>query len=133
MRRTAREIVFKTLYSGLFNPDEDQLLNALGVEEKLSKNDMDFANKLFSTITEHRTELEDIISSLAKNYKLERIFPTDKCALLIGLCEIKYFDDVPNIVAIDEALYLCRVYSTAQSLSFVNGIFAEFKKQIEGV
>lgn len=131
MRRQAREVVFKTLYSNLFNAEDNDIFTQLIEEEKLGDSDAEFASKLYDEIKNHREELDGAISELADNYRLERIYPTDRCALLIGMCEMKYFDDVPNIVAIDEALSLCRIYSTASSLSFVNGIFAEYKKRIE--
>ena len=131
MRRQAREVVFKTLYSNLFNAEDNDIFTQLIEEEKLADSDAEFASKLYDEIKNHREELDGAISELADNYRLERIYPTDRCALLIGMCEMKYFDDVPNIVAIDEALSLCRIYSTASSLSFVNGIFAEYKKRIE--
>ncbi len=131
MRRQAREIVYKILYSELFNDEKSDLFSELIAEEQLSKADEEFALRLYQTISDNRDYLDGVIGELAQNYRLERIYPTDRCALLIGLCEMKYFDDVPNIVAIDEALSLCRVYSTANSLAFVNGIFAEFKKRLE--
>ena len=66
-----------------------------------------------------------------KGYKFERLYSTDKCALTIAVCEIKYFEDIPNVVSIDEALSLVRKYSTEESLSFVNGILASLKKSLE--
>ncbi|MGN0819532.1 MAG: transcription antitermination factor NusB [Christensenellaceae bacterium] len=131
MRRTAREIVYKTIYSNLFNPDGESVFEDLIKENDLTQNDIDFCKKLYSTVNEHIDEFNQSISDIAKNYKLERIFPTDKCAMYIGMCEMKYFDDIPNIVAIDEALALCRIYSTKESLNFVNGIFAEYKNILE--
>lgn len=131
MRKQAREVVYKALYSLMFNPDQEGLLQDLIIEEKLNAQDGEFAQKLFNAVCANSEDLEQSISELANNYKLDRIYPTDRCALLIGMCEMKFFDDVPNIVAIDEALALCRVYSTATSLSFVNGIFAEYKNRIE--
>lgn len=131
MRKDARQVVFKVLYSELFNENDEQLFSDLCVENGLSQADRDFAFKLLSCVRENKKEFENAIEQLAKNYKLERIYLTDKCALFIGMAEIKYFDDVPNIVAIDEALSLCRIYSTASSLGFVNGIFAEYKKIVE--
>ncbi len=131
MRRQAREVVYKTLYSELFNDEKSNLIDELIKEENLNESDTAFCKKLYETIDKNREEIDGIISELAKNYRLERIFSTDRCALYIGICEMKYFDDVPNIVAIDEALFLCRVYSTAESLAFVNGIFAEVKKRLE--
>ena len=77
--------------------------------------------------------LLNIISSLSQGFLLNRIFLTDKCALLIGLCEMAFSADVPKIVAIDEAVNLTKKYSGEKSQAFVNGILAEFKKRQESV
>ena len=53
-------------------------------------------------------------------------------ALYIAVAEIKYFDDIPPVVSIDEALYLVRKYSADESLNFVNGVLAALKKDMEG-
>lgn len=132
MRRNAREVVYKTIYSTLFNGENtEELFNELLEDYKLDDDDKEFAKNLLNAVREHKDELDRIISGLARNYRLERIYSTDRCALYLGISEMTYFDDVPKIVAIDEALALCRVYSTAESLNFVNGIFAEYKKILE--
>ncbi len=132
MRKDAREAVFKVIYAYNFTGEfEEDLTESLFDSANLSVADKDFANRLLNTIKENYQSLTKIISDLAVNYMLERVYPTDKCALIIGLCEMTYFDDVPNIVAIDEALSLCKKYSTEKSLAFVNGIFAKYKTMIE--
>lgn len=133
MRNDAREAVFKLFYAESFTGklDED-LKTQLYSDAELSASEIEFADRLIATITANYQSLTKIISDLAVNYMLERVYVTDKCALLIGLSEMTYFDDVPNIVAINEALSLCKKYSTEKSLGFVNGIFAKYKTMIEG-
>ena len=72
-----------------------------------------------------------LISELALNYHADRLFRADKCALLIAMTEMKYFDDIPLVVSIDQAVSLVSRYSTEKSLSFVNGILAEYKMRLE--
>ena len=132
MRKDAREAVYKIVYAYNFTGEfDDDFKNQLFVESNLSDDDKVFATRLLDTIKIHYDEITGVISDLAVNYMLERVYSTDKCALIIGLTEMKYFDDVPNIVAIDEALSLCKKYSTEKSLGFVNGIFARYKTMIE--
>lgn len=128
MRRNAREVVYKMLYSELYTTRNEELFEELLKEEKLSDDEIIFAKTLLEKVDEHKGEWDTVIESLANNYKLDRVYPTDKCALYMGFTEIKFFDDVPYIVAIDEALNLCKKYSTKESLNFVNGILAEFVK-----
>lgn len=132
MRNDAREAVFKIFYAESFTGELDEdLKTQLYSDANLSDSETEFADRLIATITENYESLTKIISDLAVNYMLERVYVTDKCALLIGLAEMTYFNDVPNIVAINEALSLCKKYSTEKSLGFVNGIFAKYKTMIE--
>ena len=131
MRRDAREAVYKILYADLFYENDDEFEKETMEESSLSKDDAEFANALLSAIKEHKSELEEIIGKHARGYSFERIFSTDKCALYIAVAEIKYFDDIPTVVSIDEALSLVRKYSTEESLNFVNGILASVKKEQE--
>lgn len=131
MRRDARDAVYKILYADLFNDNDEVFEKEMFGESKLSKEDQEFARSLLNVINEHKSEIEEIISSYAKGYKFERLYSTDKCALYIAVAELKYFADVPNVVAIDEALSLVRKYSTDESLNYVNGILASLKKDLE--
>ena len=131
MRRDARDAVYKILYADLFNNNDEVFEKEMFGESKLSKEDLEFARSLLNVINEHKSEIEEIISSYAKGYKFERLYSTDKCALYIAVAELKYFADVPNVVAIDEALSLVRKYSTDESLNYVNGILASLKKDLE--
>lgn len=131
MRRDAREAVYKILYADLFYENDDEFEKETMEESSLSKDDEEFANALLSAIKEHKSGLEEIIGKHARGYSFERIFSTDKCALYIAVAEIKYFDDIPTVVSIDEALSLVRKYSTEESLNFVNGILASVKKEQE--
>ena len=129
MRKDAREVVFKVLYSELYTDYDPTLFKQLAGEANLSEGEISFAENLIKNVNEHKDEFDGIISELAQNYDLGRVYSTDKCALYIGLAEIIYSGDVPYIVAIDEALSLCKKYSSEGSVNFVNGIFAEYVKR----
>ena len=132
MRRDAREAAYKILYAENFNDEtDDAFKRETFSEQKLSEADVKFAEALLKTVTDHKSEINDVISKFAKGYKIERLYSTDKCALMLAVAEIKYFDDIPPVVSIDEALYLVRKYSTDESLNFVNGVLASYKKSLE--
>lgn len=131
MRRDSREAVYKILYSELFNSEnDDEFVKSVFEEHNLNKEDKQFANSLLDCINQNKSEINDAISNLATGYNFDRIYSTDKCALIIAVCEMKYFDDIPSVVSIDEALFLVRKYSTEESLNFVNGILASLKKNL---
>lgn len=133
MRKNAREAVFKLLFSSQFNGDFDlEFKEFIFVEENLTGEDVLFANELIDNYSANKEEINSIISNLSKGYKLDRIYSTDKCALQLAICEMTYCKDIPHIVSINEAMELVRKYSTQDSPNFVNGILAEYKKQLEG-
>ena len=66
--------------------------------------------------------LDAEIVRLAENWDLDRIAVVDRIILRIALAEIHYMPDIPEKVAINEAIDLAKLYSTLDSSSFVNGI-----------
>ncbi len=134
MRKNAREAVYKLLFSLQFNDKfDDNYKLFIYSEENLTSDDVNFANELLDNYFANEVEVNAIISNLSKGYKLERIYSTDKCALQLAVTEMTYIKGIPHIVTISEAMELIRKYSTKDSPNFVNGILAEYKKQMEGL
>lgn len=132
MRKDARDSVFKLLFSNLFNDEFDNALKLeIYNENKLSKDDIEFAEQLLSLIKENYEQLLYDIEDISNGYKIDRIYPTDKIALIISFCEMKYISSIPHVVSINEGLELVRKYSTEESPNFVNGILAEYKRRLE--
>lgn len=133
MRRNAREAVYKLLFSNQFNDKfDDEFKLFIYAEENLTKEDVLFANELLDAFYKNEEEVNGIISSLAQGYKLDRIYSTDKCALQLAVTEMTYIENIPTIVSISEVMEIVRKFSTKDSPNFVNGILAEYKKQLEG-
>ena len=133
MRNKAREAVYKLLFSNQFNDKfDDNFKLAIYNEEGLSDNAVEFADTLLEIFLANEESINKVISNLAKGYNFDRIYSTDKCALQIAVTEMTYIEDIPLIVSISEAMELVRKYSTKESPNFVNGILAEYKKQLEG-
>ena len=132
MRRDAREGVFKIIYSEIFNDGNDEgFVSEIYAEQKLGEADKQFADMLLKTVRENREAIDEDIGKFSQGYKVERLYPTDRAALVIAFAEMKYFGDIPMVVSIDEALAIVKKYSTAESLNFVNGILAAYKKFLE--
>lgn len=92
--------------------------------EKLNEEDCAFAEKLYATVNEHKTELLALIGEKVTRFAEYRIYAADKAIMLIALTEIRYFDDIPPVVSASEAAALARKYSTENSADFVNGVLA---------
>jgi N utilization substance protein B len=81
-----------------------------------------FARELLEGVEAHRDELDAEIARLARGWELDRIAPLEKGILRVALFELRYRDDIPAEVAIDEAVRLAKRYCGADAPGFVNGI-----------
>lgn len=122
-RRTkSREVAVQMLYQVDLNPEVGlQDVRAM-VEESLEDEELrDFAWRLFVGVMESRPMLDQKIQSVAENWSLKRMAPTDRNVLRLGLFELLR-TDTPHRVVLDEAIELARVFGSTQSAQFVNGI-----------
>ncbi len=73
-------------------------------------------------ITEHQARIDELIGTYAQGWSLERMPAVDRNVLRLGILEILYVDEVPDAVAVSEAMNLVRDRSTDDSPAFVNGV-----------
>lgn len=128
MRSVAREVVFKYTFSKLFNPTDEELFSVLKKDASLNADDSAFADKLLKYSADGTEKYSAVIEESSKQFKLNRIFPADKCILIMGMAEMDNFPETPTIVIIDEVTKLAAKFSTERSPDFVNGIIAEYAK-----
>lgn len=82
----------------------------------------DYARTIVTGVTEHGDEIDELIETYAQGWTIPRMPAIDRALLRIGIWEILYNDDVPDSVAIAEAVESARVHSTDDSAGFVNGL-----------
>lgn len=131
MRKTAREICFKLIFEYMFLNEQENILESeivLG-EEGLNDSDKEFIATIYNGVIENFDSLKNEIANLSKKFSIERIYRVDLSILLIAIYELDNLDDTPKAVVIDEAVRIAKVYSTENSLNFVNGILAEYVKE----
>ena len=134
IRRKARELALQFLF------EQDFQTEALDVESIDERQDRFFANfevsakavpyarELISGIVGYRAELDSLIASNSRNWRVERMSLVDRNLLRIALFEIRYADDVPGRVAINEALEIAKRFSTDKSVAFINGILDSLQR-----
>jgi transcription antitermination protein NusB len=81
-----------------------------------------FSRELVEGVEAHRDELDAEIAALAHGWDLDRIAALEKSILRVALFELRRRDDIPDEVAIDEAVSLAKRYCGADAPGFVNGI-----------
>lgn len=128
-RRELRENVFKMLFRVEFY-EGDEMSTQLGMIdeefEKIKESDATYINNKCNDIIEKIPEIDELINSSTTGWKTSRMGKVDLTIIRLAVYEMKYEEDVPEKVAINEAVELAKMYGTDNSASFVNGVLAKF-------
>jgi len=89
----------------------------------------DYALHLVHGVLMHKTAFDEMLARQAFNWKLNRIAVIDRLAMYIALFEMMYEDSVPDVVCINEAIDIVKLFSTSESGQFVNGILDNIRKE----
>jgi N utilization substance protein B len=81
-----------------------------------------YVTEIVDGVTAHREYIDELLGSYSMGWSLERMPAVDRAILRIGTYELLWRDDVPDAVAIAEAVSLAQELSTEESSSFVNGL-----------
>jgi N utilization substance protein B len=93
----------------------------------------DYTVALVHGVDEHRARLDEVIASYAQGWSLARMPAVDRNVLRLATFEVLYVDDVPDAVAVSEALNLVRELSTDESPAFVNGVLGNIVRDRESL
>lgn len=134
-KREQREQVFALLFRVEFNSPQEMpeqvKLFLENSEQVMNDKDADFITGRYEAITARIEELDQVINERMEGWDVTRIGKVELTILRIGVFEILYDEDVPNSVAINEAVELAKKYGQESSGGFVNAILAKFVKQGE--
>lgn len=82
----------------------------------------DYTIELVEGVAERRAEIDELLARYSEGWTIDRMPGVDRAILRVGLFELLWADDVPDAVAIDEAVELAKQLSTDESPKFVNGL-----------
>jgi N utilization substance protein B len=116
-RKRALDVLFESEVRGL--ELDGTLEDRLIAQEPPVK---EYTVDLVRGVTEHRTRIDSLLSTYSEGWTLDRMPAVDRNVLRLAVYEILYVDDVPDAVAVTEAVNLVRDLSTDESPSFVNGV-----------
>lgn len=88
----------------------------------------DYTVTLVRGVVEHQARIDELLTTYAEGWSLDRMPAVDRNVLRIGLWELLWADDVPDAVAVTEAMALVRDLSTDDSPPFVNGILGAIQR-----
>ena len=122
-RSKARKRALDVLYEA-GQRDADVLAT---LKERLAQSDPpvpEYAVELVEGVVANRLRIDELLSTYAEEWTLDRMPPVDLAVLRIGTYELLWRDDVPDAVAVSEAVELAQSLSTDSSPAFVNGLLA---------
>ena len=127
-RRELREHIFELLFRVEFNNQEEMSEQTqLFFEdiEELEEKDKSYMEAKFAKIVELLPKIDKLIDETAKGWKVSRLGKVDLTILRLAVYEMKYDEQIPVKVAINEAVELAKKFGSDESPAFVNGILAK--------
>ncbi len=127
-RRHAREYALQMLFQRDFIESNEELSTfweGMDVDPEV----MEFANLIARGTREHLEEIDEAIKASAEHWVLERMAAVDRNILRLGTYELLFGVDIPQAVAINEAIEIAKKFSTSESASFINGILDRISKK----
>jgi len=140
-RRLARESAIQFLYSTDFNKSEniEEMLEEFfevkeeyregKLQDSLNANDIRFTEEIIRGTIEKLQHIDQLIQNNITGWTKERIAKVDLAILRLALYEILFRDDIPDSVAINEAIEIAKKYSTDESSGFVNGVLGKIIRE----
>lgn len=129
-RRELREQIFKLLFRVEFNTAEempDQVKYFFEDDEtRASELDQAEIEVKFQKISDKLSEIDQMINDKATGWNVGRMGKVDVAILRLAVYEICFDEDVPTVVAINEAVELAKKFGQDESPAFVNGVLAKF-------
>ena len=135
-RHLARSIALQSLYQWDFRGCPTAVLPAI-IEQNLSEfgagleEDIQYVRDTVDGVIDNLGKIDEIISKYATNWPIAQITLIDRNTLRIGVYELKFNDEIPDKVAINEAIEVAKTYGGVASGKFVNGVLGAIYKDIE--
>ena len=131
-RREMREHIFKLLFLREFNEAEEmpeQIKLYFDEMEDLGPDQQTYMENKYDRIQEHLEEIDRILNEKSTGWKTKRMSRVDLNILRLAVFEMKYDEDVPVKVAINEAVEISKVFGGEDSASFINGILGKVARE----
>lgn len=130
-RSRSREIAVELSYQMMINKEtvEETVENFKeNFSDGLNEEDFSYITKVLSGIRDNSEIIDELIGKSLINWKIERISKVNLAILRVAAYEISYIEEVPDKVAINEAIEITKKYSDNKSVSFINAVLDNILK-----
>lgn len=130
-RRELREHVFQLLFRVEFNMREDMkeqmdlFVDNMKEEKEVCEQDKAYIFSKYEKIVEKLPEIDAMLDGVSKGWKTSRMGKVDLTILRLAVYEMKFDEDIPEKVAINEAVELSKKFGGDDSPAFINGVLAK--------
>ena len=131
-RREMREHIFKLLFLIEFNEAAEmpeQIKLYFDNMEELAPAEQAYMEDKYNKIQEHLEEIDQLLNEISTGWKTKRMGRVDLNILRLAVYEMKYDEDVPVKVAINEAVEIGKTFGGEDSASFINGILGKVARE----
>ena len=125
-RKQSRDFAFKLLYQVDIQKENAENVLELFYEENegVDDNAKKYISNVVLGVQINQEEIDNTIKKYSRGWNIDRISKLSTAALRLAIFEIVYCSDIPDTVAVNEAVTLVKTYDTEESTGFVNGILA---------
>ncbi len=127
-RSRLREHIFILLFMAQFNSPEDMpketALYFDNLENAADEKSREYIEKKAAAVLEKQDELDALIDEKAEGWSTKRMGRVELAIIRLAVYELRFDDDIPEGVAINEAVELAKKYGQDNAASFVNGVLA---------
>lgn len=124
-RKRAVDLLFESEARGLSPAEGAELRTALAREQPEVAPLHPYTITVAQGVAAHSAHIDDLITSHLQGWTLERLPAVDRAILRVAIWELLHAEDVPEPVAVDEAVKLAKELSTDESPGFINGVLGQ--------
>ncbi len=130
-RRKSREQAFIVLFEKSFNEDMSfSEIVDVAIESEVIVED-DFMNDILAATADNLESIDSEIEKNLKGWSKSRISKVSLALLRLAITEIKFLDDIPVGVSINESVEICKIYGSDEDKSFINGVLGSVARSVE--
>ena len=129
-RKEARELLMQLLYQmELLNDHSEENKTAYLDKNFKEKGHKDYASQLMEQVLSNKDAIDAKLNEYSNKWNTTRMPKVDLAILRLAAAELLYMDDIPNAVAINEAVDMAKKFSSDESKAFINGILGKIAKE----
>lgn len=129
-RKIARDLVFKLLYQADMQKESTETIYSIAeTENNIDQKSKDYIISTLKGIDQNSDRINTEISEKSQGWKINRMSKITLACLKLGVYEVIYNGEIPDAVAVNEAVGLAKTYEGDEAASFVNGILSVVVKE----